>query len=63
VGEESCVGIHNTRDLVGKGGKKMDELKVIANRLRMFYPQPDATRSHHENDQGIEHRKQGVFRR
>ena len=33
MGEESCVGIHNTRDLVGKGGKKLDKmLKVMVDR-------------------------------
>ena len=61
VGEESCIGARNTRDLVDEGGETLDELldalvdRYAQDRLRLLHPQrgaPGPHRGHGQRPEG-----------
>ncbi len=68
VGEESCIGTRNTRDLVEESGETLDELlgrpggPLSQDRLRLLHPQRRAPGSHRGNGPGPEGERRGALR-
>ena len=60
VGEESCIGTRNTRDLVNEGGLTVEQHagrhcgQVYANRLRLLYTKHGAVGQYRKDGSGIE---------